>query len=275
MRLGSMSFGEQLVRGVLGGGLLAVYFALYPSATWALVGIVPLATALLNFCPMYALCQRRAVAAAATAAGEASAQLSVSTQQLEAAVELPASAPGPDEAEAEAEEDEEPAEATAEQADPPAPVHDRARPARARARRASDGRVKKARSKKRKAARSQARRRAARKTAAPSGTVVHANDATFRSLVLESDQPVLVDFWADWCGPCQAIAPLLDEVAAEQAGRARVVKVNVDDNPATAGQLGIRSIPTLVLFKDGQVADVLVGLQTKAKLSRVLAQAAG
>ena len=127
-------------------------------------------------------------------------------------------------------------------------------------------------SKKRKTGRRVTKPRAV--ASAPSGKVAHANDRTFGSLVLEADRPVLVDFWAEWCGPCKAVAPILDELAQEVGESARIVKVNVDSSPSTAGQFGIRSIPTMVLFKGGEVADVLVGLQSKAKLSRLLARAA-
>jgi len=88
--------------------------------------------------------------------------------------------------------------------------------------------------------------------------VLHINDADFETTVVQSDIPVLVDFWAPWCGPCKMIAPILDEIAPEFAGKAKIVKINVDDNQLVAGQFGVRSIPTLLLFKNGQlVQDVL------------------
>lgn len=95
-------------------------------------------------------------------------------------------------------------------------------------------------------------------TAAPA-TVLHANDTDFDAQVLGADVPVLVDFWAPWCGPCRAIAPHLDAIASRVAGTAKIVKVNVDESPAVAAKYGIRSIPNLMVFKDGAVADQLVG----------------
>jgi thioredoxin 1 len=82
--------------------------------------------------------------------------------------------------------------------------------------------------------------------------IINVTDSTFESLVLKSEMPALVDFWASWCAPCKAIAPIVDEMAQEYAGRLRVVKVNVDDNPATPGKYGVRGIPTLILFKGGR-----------------------
>jgi len=89
--------------------------------------------------------------------------------------------------------------------------------------------------------------------------VVEVSDATFDQEVLKSEQPVLVDFWATWCGPCKSIAPAVDAVAASYAGRLKVAKVNVDQNGATPSRYGIRGIPALLFFKDGKVADQLVG----------------
>ena len=89
--------------------------------------------------------------------------------------------------------------------------------------------------------------------------ITHADDATFQSEVLDSEVPVLVDFWADWCGPCRAVAPLLDRIAKRYAGRAKVVKVDVDSNRATPARYGVRGIPTLLLFKGGEVVGQLVG----------------
>ena len=88
-------------------------------------------------------------------------------------------------------------------------------------------------------------------------------DATFRSEVLEADKPVLVDFWAEWCGPCRALGPVIDELAVEQAEQLKVVKVNVDDNPDVAREYAIRSIPTVLLIQDGQVCNSFVGVQPK------------
>ena len=103
--------------------------------------------------------------------------------------------------------------------------------------------------------------------------VVHISDAEFDAKVLLGRVPALVDFWAPWCGPCKAIGPVIDELADEFAGRARIVKMNVDDNPATPGKYGIRAIPTLILFKDGQVLDQVTGAVGKAQLIAMLDKA--
>lgn len=99
--------------------------------------------------------------------------------------------------------------------------------------------------------------------------VEHANDANFRELVLESNVPVLVDYYADWCGPCRRIAPLLEELAAESPD-ARIVKVNVDHSPSLAAEYGINSIPTLMVFNGGVVTDQVVGLAGKSQLRAML-----
>lgn len=92
-----------------------------------------------------------------------------------------------------------------------------------------------------------------------SDNIVNTTDATFANDVLESDVPVLVDFWATWCGPCKAIAPHVEAVAQEYGGKAKVVKMDIDNNPQTPAKYGIRSIPTLLVFKGGEVVDQLVG----------------
>jgi thioredoxin len=103
-------------------------------------------------------------------------------------------------------------------------------------------------------------------------------DATFATEVERSTLPVLLDLWAPWCGPCRMVAPALEALAVEYAGRVRVGKLNVDDNPETANRFGVRSIPTLLLFKDGREADRIVGVQSKAaiaaRLERIVPRAA-
>ena len=99
--------------------------------------------------------------------------------------------------------------------------------------------------------------------------ITHATDETFHQEVLESDRPVLVDFWAPWCGPCKAIAPLLEQIAADRAD-VRVVKVNIDDNQSMATQYNIRAIPALLLFRDGEVKKQQIGAVGKAELESML-----
>ena len=99
------------------------------------------------------------------------------------------------------------------------------------------------------------------------------SDATFDSEVLKAQEPVVVDFWAEWCGPCRMIAPALEEIAGTMAGRIKVVKLNVDENPATATKYGIMSIPTLMIFKNGQLASRQIGAQPKQKLEQWISAA--
>lgn len=99
-----------------------------------------------------------------------------------------------------------------------------------------------------------------------SDLIAHVTDDSFESDVLKSNEPVLVDYWAEWCGPCKMIAPVLDEIAGEYAGKIKVAKLNIDDNPNTPPRYGIRGIPTLMLFKEGQVAATRIGALPQGKL---------
>ena len=99
-----------------------------------------------------------------------------------------------------------------------------------------------------------------------SDKIVHVTDDNFENEVLQSSDPVLVDYWAEWCGPCKMIAPVLDEIASEYDGRVKVAKLNIDDNPNTPPRYGIRDIPTLMLFKDGEVEATKVGAVSKSQL---------
>ncbi len=106
-------------------------------------------------------------------------------------------------------------------------------------------------------------------------SIAHVSDEQFEEQVLKSSEPVLVDFWAEWCGPCKMIAPVLDELADEYQGRVKFGKVNIDEHQALAAEYGVRAIPTLLLFHQGQVADQIVGLHSKrdlkASFDRVMA----
>jgi len=103
-----------------------------------------------------------------------------------------------------------------------------------------------------------------------SDQIMYLSDATFEQEVIKSDQPVLVDYWAEWCGPCKMIAPILDEIAGEYNGKLKVAKLNIDDNPETPPKYGIRGIPTLMLFKDGNVEATKVGAVSKSQLTAFL-----
>ena len=100
--------------------------------------------------------------------------------------------------------------------------------------------------------------------------ILEIDDITFDAEVLKSDKPVLIDFWAPWCGPCMAISPMVEQLAGEFGDKIKFVKCNVDDNPISPGKYGIRSIPTLMFFKDGNVVDQVIGIVAKSKLEEVI-----
>jgi thioredoxin 1 len=102
--------------------------------------------------------------------------------------------------------------------------------------------------------------------------ILQGSDATFEQEVLKSELPVLVDFWAPWCGPCRMVAPVVEAIAAERAGKLKVVKLNVDDNPETSRKYGITGIPTLILFKGGDAKETVVGAVPRAKLEEMVAK---
>ncbi len=100
--------------------------------------------------------------------------------------------------------------------------------------------------------------------------IMEIEDSSFDAEVIKSDKPAVVDFWAPWCGPCKAIGPILDELAKTYGDKVKFTKCNVDDNPATPGKFGIKAIPTLIFFKDGEVADQITGMVAKSKLEDAL-----
>lgn len=106
-----------------------------------------------------------------------------------------------------------------------------------------------------------------------SNLVHQATDDNFEKEVLKSNVPALVDFWAEWCGPCRALAPIVDELASEYSGKLKVFKMNVDENPVTPGRYGIRGIPTLLLFKNGELVDQVVGAHPKQNIAQMIGKA--
>jgi thioredoxin 1 len=100
-----------------------------------------------------------------------------------------------------------------------------------------------------------------------SDRIIHITDASFEKDVLNADKPVMVDYWAEWCGPCKMIAPILDEIATEYDGKLTIAKLNIDENQPTALKYGVRGIPTLMIFKDGEIAGTKVGALSKSQLS--------
>lgn len=103
--------------------------------------------------------------------------------------------------------------------------------------------------------------------------LVHLNDANYEELISKADRPVLVDFWAPWCGPCKAIGPVIEEISATYKERAVIAKINVDENQKAASAYGVRSIPTIILFKNGKVFDTVIGLVPKERLEELINKA--
>ena len=100
--------------------------------------------------------------------------------------------------------------------------------------------------------------------------IIHITDDTFEQEVLQSQTPVLVDYWAEWCGPCKMIAPALDHIASEYAGRLKVAKLNIDESPEVANAFGVRSIPTLLVFREGRVVDAQIGAVPQSSIARMI-----
>ncbi|MCW7753235.1 thioredoxin [Desulfobotulus sp. H1] len=105
--------------------------------------------------------------------------------------------------------------------------------------------------------------------------VLEIGDADFEKEVIQSDKPVLIDFWAPWCGPCRAMTPIIEDLAKKFEGKAKIAKCNVDDNPITPGKFGVKAIPTLIFFKDGNMVEQVTGMMAKPKIEELLNQMIG